>query len=321
MDIPRTSAHTTRPPGATRADALTASPGEPIGRQVPIEQLDPNPNQPRQRMGDLSELMASITTRGIIEPLIVRQRGDRYQIIAGERRYQAAVQVGVAEVPVVIRDSDDGEVIEIALIENLQRKDLTPFEESEALHALAARFQYTHEELARRLGKSRTTVTEAISLHAVPDRVKQLCRLAEITSKSVLLEIARQGDENRMIALVERITRGGDVTRAAVRRTAARRQAKAGPRRGAFIYRYAAPNKSFSLRLTFRKSDVPRDQLIETLEGILERLRASDRDGPEAPSAPDSVERLRASDRDGPEAPSAPGSDPHGDHEPPEPRS
>ena len=91
MDIPRTSAHTTRPPDATRADALTASPGEPIGRQVPIEQLDPNPNQPRQRMGDLSELMASISTRGIIEPLIVRQRGDRYQIIAGERRYQAAV--------------------------------------------------------------------------------------------------------------------------------------------------------------------------------------------------------------------------------------
>ena len=278
--IPRMPVH------STYVDALTASPGEPIGRRVPIEQLDPNPNQPRQRMGDLSELMASISTRGIIEPLIVRQRGGRYQIIAGERRYQAAVQVGVAEVPVVIRDGDDSEVIEIALIENLQRKDLTPFEEGEALRALAERFRYTHEEIARRLGKSRSTVTEAISLHAVPDRVKQLCRLADITSKSVLLEIARQGDEERMIAFVERITREGNVTREAVRRTAAPRKAKAGTRRGAFVYRYAAPNKSFSLRVTFRKSQVPRDQLIETLEGVLDRLRAdrqADREGSPAP--------------------------------------
>ncbi|MCY4026458.1 MAG: ParB/RepB/Spo0J family partition protein [Acidobacteria bacterium] len=277
--------------GARYVDPLTAAPGQPIGRRVPIEQLDPNPNQPRQRMGDLSELMASISTRGIIEPLIVRQRGERYQIIAGERRYQAAVQVGITEVPVVIRDGDDGEVIEIALIENLQRKDLTPFEESEALHALAERFRYTHEELSRRLGKSRSAVTEAISLHALPERVKQLCRLADITAKSVLLQVARQGDEDRMIALVERITRGGSVTREAVRRSAAAGKAKSGRRRGAFVYRYAAPNKSFNLRLTFRRSEVPREQLIETLEGILERLRAEpapDRDGSPVPiSGPD----------------------------------
>ncbi len=271
---------------AIYVDALTASSGEPVGRLVPIERLDPNPDQPRQRMGNLSELMASISTRGIIEPLIVRQRGERYQIIAGERRYQAAVQVGVTEVPVVIRDDDDGEVIEIALIENLQRKDLTPFEEGKALSALADRFQYTHEEIARRLGKARSSVTEAISLHAIPDRVKHLCRLADITSKSVLLEIARQGDEDRMVALVERITRAGDVTRAAVRRTAARRRTKAGSRPGAFVYRFAAPNKSFDLRLTFRKSQVPREQLIETLEGILENLRADRSTGDDDALAP-----------------------------------
>ena len=134
-------------------DALAASSGSPVGRMVPIEQLDPNPNQPRQAMGDLSELMASIAEKGIIEPLIVRQHGDRFQIIAGERRYQAASQVGVHEVPVVIRDVDEGEVIEIALIENIQRKDLTPFEEGEALQSLGDSFSHTHEELARRPGK------------------------------------------------------------------------------------------------------------------------------------------------------------------------
>ena len=86
-------------------------------------------------MGDLSELMASIAEKGIIEPLIVRQRGGRYQIVAGERRYQAAVQVGLRELPVVIRDVDDTEIIEVALVENIQRKDLGPFEEAEAMRA------------------------------------------------------------------------------------------------------------------------------------------------------------------------------------------
>ena len=140
-------------------EALASSAGSPVGRIVPIDQIDPNPNQPRQVMGDLSELMASIVEKGVIEPLIVRQRGGRFQIVAGERRYQAAVQVGIRELPVVIRDLDDAEVIEIALVENLQRKDLTPFEESEALAALAERCRYTHEDLARKLGKSRTSIT------------------------------------------------------------------------------------------------------------------------------------------------------------------
>ena len=149
-------------------EALAASAGTPIGRLIPIDQIDPNPNQPRQVMGDLSELIASIAEKGILEPLIVRQRGDRFQIVAGERRYQAAVQVGLRDLPAVIREVDDTEVIELALIENLQRKDLTPFEEAEALHGLAESCGYTHEDLARRLGKSRTAVTESLALDHAP---------------------------------------------------------------------------------------------------------------------------------------------------------
>src|SRR5207245_11325649 len=102
-------------------EALAASAGTPIGRLISIDRIDPNPNQPRQVMGDLSELMASIAEKGILEPLIVRQRGDRFQIVAGERRYQAAVQVGRRELPAIIRDVDETEVIELALTEKLQR--------------------------------------------------------------------------------------------------------------------------------------------------------------------------------------------------------
>ncbi len=104
-------------------------------------------------MGDLTELMQSISEKGVIEPLVVRQRGERYQIVAGERRYQAASRVGLRELPVVIREVDDTEIIEVALVENIQRKDLGPFEEAEAMSSLATRCGYTHEDLARRLGQ------------------------------------------------------------------------------------------------------------------------------------------------------------------------
>ena len=190
-------------------EALAASAGAPVGRMVPIDLLDPNPNQPRQVMGDLSELMASVAEKGIIEPLIVRQRGNRYQIIAGERRYHAAVQVGLREVPVVLREADDVEVMELALVENLQRKDLTAFEEAEALQQLAQKCRYTHEDMARKLGKSRTSITESLSLNNMPDEVRNLCRLADITSKSTLLQIVRQADPKKMLALVEKLAAQG----------------------------------------------------------------------------------------------------------------
>src|SRR5205823_4427700 len=251
-------------------EALTSSAGAPIGRLVAIEDIDPNPNQPRQVMGDLSELMASIAEKGIIEPVVVRQRGRRFQIVAGERRYQAAVQVGLREIPIVIREVDDNEIIEIALIENIQRKDLTPFEEAEALQSLGSRCGYTHEDMARRLGKSRSSITESLSLNNIPDEVKNLCRLADISSKSLLLEIVRQGDPQKMVALVERIARDGGATREIVRKETAKR--KAG-RPQAYVFSYKAPTKAFKLQLRLAKSRVERDEVIQALEAIIDELR------------------------------------------------
>ena len=251
-------------------EALSTSVGAPVGRLVPIEQIDPNPNQPRQVMGDLSELMASIAEKGIIEPIIVRQRGPRFQIVAGERRYQAAVQVGLREIPIVIREVDDNEIIEIALIENIQRKDLTPFEEAEALQSLASRCGYTHEDMARRLGKSRTSITESLALNGMPEEVKNLCRLADISSKSVLLQVVRQGDPQKMIALVEKMSREGGTTREAARKETAK--PKAG-RPKAYTFHYKAPTKAFKLQLRFTKSRVDRDEVIAALEGIIAELR------------------------------------------------
>ncbi len=255
-------------------DTLTASAGAPVGRMVPIEHIDPNPNQPRQVMGDLTELIASVKEQGLIEPIVVRQRGTRFQIIAGERRYQAAVRAGIEELPVVIRDVDDVGILEIALVENLQRKDLTAFEEAEALHALCQKAGYTHEKLAQKLGKSRTVITESLSLNQMPDQIKQLCRLADISSKSLLLQVVRQSDPERMAALVEQMSRPGGMTRQELREQVKPKAPRHGRPRP-FTFTYKAPTKQYAFSLSFKKADVEPDEVIATLERILEDLRTN----------------------------------------------
>jgi ParB family chromosome partitioning protein len=165
---------------------------------------------------------------------------------------------------------DDSEIIEIALVENIQRKDLSAFEEAEAMHALSERHGYTHETLAKRLGKSRTSITESLSLAAMPDEVRQLCRLADISSKSLLLQVVRQSDPQKMVALVERIAAQGGATRQQVREVTAK--PKAG-RPKAFVFNFRPPNKAFNLRLRFQKGRVERHEIILALETILEELR------------------------------------------------
>ncbi len=253
-------------------ETLNAPSGTPVGRMVPIESVDPNPEQPRQAMGDLSELISSVAEKGIIEPLIVRQKGARYQIVAGERRYHAAVQSGMTELPVVVRDVDDSEMLELALVENIQRKDLTPFEESEALVSLGQRCGYTHEDLAKRLGKSRSSITETLSLSAIPSDVRKVCRLAGIYSKSVLLQVARQGDPQKMMVLVEKIASQGGATREQVRKETA---APKPGRPKAFVFAFKPPSKAFNLRLSFNKKTASKDEIISALEAILEDLKHS----------------------------------------------
>jgi ParB family transcriptional regulator, chromosome partitioning protein len=254
-------------------DQLLRPSGETIGRLVPIEDIEPNPDQPRQSLGDLSELVASVREKGILEPILVRSVGGHYQIIAGERRYRAAVEAGLAEMPCVVRETSDSEMMELALVENLQRKDLTPFEEADGLKVLAERYGYTHEEMAEKLGKSRSSITESLSLTAMPEEIRQVCRLADIQSKSVLLQVVRQGSPEKMTALVERLQQAGS-TRAEVRRLSH----KTDPRRGRgrprhFTYKFSPKGSEFSLALRFKRAQVEKAEVIRTLESIISALR------------------------------------------------
>ena len=258
-------------------DQLGRPGGVPVGRMVPTEDIDPNPNQPRQVIGDLRELVASIREKGILEPILVRPRGSRFQIIAGERRYRAACEVGLAEIPCVVRDSSEPEMMEIALVENLQRKDLTAFEEADGLRALADNFGYTHEAMAEKLGKSRTSITEILTLTAMPDAIREQCRRADIHSKSLLLQIVRQSTPEKMSQLIARLKNEGG-TRDQARRIAKESKAKGGRGRAKpYVFRYQPREKTFSLNLQFRKSDVPREDIVRALQSIIDELTQDER--------------------------------------------
>ena len=256
-------------------ESLTSYSGAAIGRMIPVEQIHPNPDQPRKAIGDLRDLTDSVREKGVLEPLLVRfvPREDCYYIISGERRYHAARAAGLREIPCIEKTADDAETLEIGLIENIQRKDLTPFEEADGLHRLATQFEYTHEDVARKIGRARSSVTETLSLLNIPDGLRKKCIEQGIASKSLLLQIARQPTEKKMVEMLHRILQGG-LTRDEARRE--RREEQTGPQRPQpFIFQFEPENEAFRFRIQFKKSHVSRDELIGTLREILAQLEGS----------------------------------------------
>src|ERR1700677_4598324 len=158
-------------------EQLTSFSGAAVGRMIPVDKIRPNPDQPRKMLGDLRELTDSIQEKGVLEPLLVRfnPREDSYHIISGERRYHASCAAGLHEVPCIEKIADDAETLELGLIENIQRKDLTPFEEADGLQRLADHFDYTHDDIAKKIGRARSSVTETMSLRLIPEDVRKVC--------------------------------------------------------------------------------------------------------------------------------------------------
>jgi ParB family transcriptional regulator, chromosome partitioning protein len=253
-------------------ESLTSYSGASIGRMIPVEQIRPNPDQPRKALGDLRELTESVREKGVLEPLLVRfvAREDCFYIISGERRYHASRAAGLRELPCIEKTVDDAETLEIALIENIQRKDLTPFEEADGLHGLATQFEYTHEDIAKKIGRARSSVTETLSLRNIPEALRKKCTDSGIVSKSLLLQVARQPTEKKMLEMIHRILQGG-LTRDEARRE--RREEQTGPQRPQpFVFHYEPENDAYKFRVQFKKSHVSREELINTLRDILAQL-------------------------------------------------
>ena len=254
-------------------EELTKRSGRHIGTMLPLEFVEPNAEQPRTQLGNIEELAASVREKGILEPILVRQIGpNRYQIISGERRYRAASLVGLDEIPAIELDVDDKEQLEIALIENIQRKDLTPFEEAEGFYVLQQKFGYTHEKISQVVGKSRTTITETLTLNEIPDRIRVLCREAGIANKSVLVQVARAADEEAMEEVV-RAFAAGEMSREQLRKqTASKPEPKRAGRPKNYVFALKDKSLPFTLNLAFKKPNVEKAEVIDAVRQLLRKL-------------------------------------------------
>jgi ParB family chromosome partitioning protein len=265
-------------------EQLTSYSGAAVGRMIRVDEIRPNPEQPRKALGDLRELTESVREKGVLEPLLVRFVASEgcFYIISGERRYHAARAAGLREVPCIEKTVDDAETLEIALVENIQRKDLTAFEEADGLQRLASQFEYTHEDMAKKIGRARSSVTETLSLLNIPESLRKKCVENGVTSKSLLLQVARQPTEKKMFDMFQRILQGG-LTRDEARRE--RREEQTGPQRPQpFIFHFEPQNDAFKFRIQFKKSHVSRDELISTLREILSQLEGTASESSEADS-------------------------------------
>jgi ParB family chromosome partitioning protein len=241
-----------------------------VGKMIPVDRISPNPEQPRVDIGDLTELADSIREKGVLEPLLVRPNKDgSCMIIAGERRWRASQLAGLIEVPCIELDIDDRGVAEIALIENLQRKDLSIWEEADGLKALAERFGYTQEDIAQKISKSRTTVTELMTIAGLPAEIRDKCHKNKISAKSTLLEIARQFDEAAMHDHLERIVGPngkGQTTKPSEKKSAGKSGSTGNiPTVGKFTYQPSGAE--FKVEVTFSEPDQ------RNKRGILEALK------------------------------------------------
>jgi ParB family chromosome partitioning protein len=219
---------------------------------IPVDQIIPNPNQPRSVINDdtIADLASSIKAKGILQPLIVKKKDKKYQIIAGERRYRAAVLAGLKEVPAIIRDADEKESLELALIENLLREDLNPLEVATVYEKFVEDFGYTHEEVAKRVGVDRSSVSNVLRLLKLPAWIRTLMREGKLTQGHgrVLVSLKNEREQKRF---VDKVVKQGVSVRDLER--AAR---KKGPHKGtqfAAIEEDLRKSLQTKVNITFRK--------------------------------------------------------------------
>src|SRR6058998_4390709 len=218
--------------------------------EVPIHEIVPNPEQPRRHFDDeaLGLLADSIRRHGLLQPLVARRIAGRYELIAGERRLRAALRAGLERVPVIVREARAEDRLELALIENVQRENLTPLEEAEAYRHLGQEYGLTQEEIAERVGKSRPAITNSLRLLGLPDAVKALLESGELTAGHARAVLAIEGVAEQVSFAREVVTRR--LTKSEAERLVTRRRApKPG---GAIVVGYAAVGAALLLGRSLR---------------------------------------------------------------------
>jgi ParB family transcriptional regulator, chromosome partitioning protein len=255
-------------------DLISARTAAPRIRMISVDRIDPNPHQARSELGNIQELMESIKAKGVLEPILVRPKGDRFDIIAGERRYVASKNAGLSEVPCIEMNVDENEAVEIALIENLQRKDLNIFEEADGLNTLATLYSYNHQQISEKIGKARSSITEILSISRIPKHLREKISGSKFMSRSTVIEIAKQKTEADMEALVDEIIKRR-LTREDTRDLSKMIKGKKSKKLKYYVYNYIPEDSDkYKLRIEFKQQTVTRTEIIRILENILNKLRS-----------------------------------------------
>lgn len=264
-------------------DEITRRTRTTIIRYIPIEKLTTNSMQPRKDFGDLDELKDSILEKGILEPVLVRPKNGTFEIIAGERRFRAAQMAGHTQVPCIEFDIPDNEALEISIIENIQRKNLDIYEHAFSLKSLSEIYGYTHQEIAKKLGKSRVTVTELIRITDLPSAIVLRCQELRIESKTFLTELAKLDNPAQMNTVLDEYGKN-PISRDQVKdfrkeglesaqdeETNSVSQPSGLPRR--FKFKFASEDKSLKLDFNIKAGSMNRDKLVSILENLINEIR------------------------------------------------
>lgn len=248
-----------------------------IIRKIPVERIIPNLLQPRKDFGNIDELAKSIGEKGILEPILVRAKEGKFEIIAGERRFRAAKLAGLIEVPCIEFEIPDNEALELSIIENIQRKDLNVYEQAYSLKSLSDIYGYTHEEIAEKLSKSRVTISELLRITDLPPDIVQKCQHLKIESKTFLLELAKVEDKSEMYEILEKY-KDKPFSRDEIkerRKTAKIPTQKINP--GEFKFKFTSPDKKVKLNFNIKSDESEtskKDLLIVVLTDLLEEIKS-----------------------------------------------
>ena len=248
----------------------------PVVRSVPIDKIVTNVNQPRKDFGDLGEMIQSIKERGILEPVLIRAKNGKFEIVAGERRYRAAKLAGLMEIPCIEYDIADNEALELSIIENVQRKDLDIYEQAFSLKSLSEIYGYTHQDIAQKIGKSRVTVSELIRVTDLPQEILQRCAELNISSKTFLLELVKLESVDQMIEMLN------NYSEKPFSRDKIKEKRKAGDEKKVeaddkpfkeLKFNIASEDKEVKIKFDIKTHDGDRNKIINILEKLISDIK------------------------------------------------
>ena len=255
-------------------DELSARTRTPVIRNISIDKLTANVHQPRKDFGDLAELADSIKEKGILEPVLIRPKNGKFEIVAGERRFRAAQIAGLTEIPCIEHDIADNEALEISIIENIQRKDLNVYEQAFSIKSFADIYGYTHQEIAQKIGKSRVTVTELLRITDLPEEILERCMELKINSKTFLQELVKLESIEQMKEMLDNYSKEPFSRDKIKQKRKAQKEDKPTEKSVKTLrFNLTSDDKSVKIKFDIKSQEADKNKIIDILEKLVTDLK------------------------------------------------